>query len=121
YSNARAEEAEILPLPRYVTLASDEVNVRVGPGLRYPVRFILSREGLPVEIVREFDVWRQIRTREGDEGWVHKSLLSGRRAVIVTAEETLTRKAAADARPVARLEQGVVATLDRCDMQWCRL
>lgn len=121
-SAAFAAEA-ILPLPRFASLASDETNVRVGPGQRYPIRFVLKKEGLPVEIIREHDTWRQIRLQDGDEGWVHKSLLSGKRAVIVASEkpETLRRKPDAQSMPVVKLEKGVVAEVSRCDANWCRL
>jgi len=117
-----AEPAPPLRVARFVTLDADEVNVRTGPGIRYPIKFILRREGLPVEIVKEFDVWRQIRTMEGDEGWTHKSLLSGGRAVIVKGSmQTMLKKPDSSARPVVKLEPGVVAGLDRCDNEWCYL
>ena len=111
-----------LPIPRFVTLATDEVNVRSGPGIRYPIRTIIRKQGLPVEIIREFDVWRQVRDREGEDGWVHKSMLSGKRAVIVTGEiEPLLRKPEAEARAVARLEPGVIAALETCKGEWCEI
>lgn len=111
-----------LPVPRFVSLSSDEVNLRTGPGLRYPIKVILKKDGLPVEIIKEFDVWRQIRDRDGDEGWVHKSLLSGRRSVIVTGHiQTLYRHPDEGSRPVVKLEPGVIAGLDRCDKEWCYL
>ncbi len=111
-----------LPIPRFVTLGADEVNMRTGPGVRYPIRLVIRKEGLPVEIVREFEVWRQIRDVEGDEGWVHKSMLSGRRAVIVKEKvQTLTKKPEDGAKPVVRLEPDVIAVLDTCMDEWCRL
>ena len=116
------EGAQPLPVPRFVTLAPREVNVRTGPGVRYPIRLVIRREGLPVEVVREFDVWRQVRDRDGDEGWVHKSMLSGRRAVIVLQSvQTLLRRPEKDARPVVRLEPGVIAALDTCQGDWCQV
>src|SRR5919106_133867 len=72
-----------LPLPRFVSLGSDEVNLRFGPGETYPIAWILTREGLPVEIVEEFDTWRKVRLHDGDFGWIHGSLLSSRRTVLV--------------------------------------
>ncbi len=111
-----------LPIPRFVTLNTDEVNLRTGPGLRYPMKLILKKDGLPVEIIKEFDVWRQIRNKEGDEGWVHKSLLSGKRSVIITGHiQPLLKDKKQGARPVVKLEPGVIATLDRCDKEWCYL
>ena len=72
-----------LPLPRYVSLRSNSVNLHVGPGKNYPVEWRYVLQNLPVEIIAEFDTWRQIRDWQGTQGWVHKSLLSGRRTVWV--------------------------------------
>ncbi|MBI1216243.1 MAG: hypothetical protein GC185_10560 [Alphaproteobacteria bacterium] len=111
-----------LPVPRYVTLGADEVNLRTGPGFRYPIRLVIRKSGLPVEIMREFDVWRQIRDRDGAEGWVHKSMLSGRRTVVIMhAVQTLLDAPHDGARPVVRLEPGVIAGLSTCQDTWCRL
>ena len=108
--------------PRFSALGADEVNVRTGPGTRYPIKFILKKDLLTVEIVNEFDVWRQIRTLEGDEGWVHKTLLSGKRTVIIKGHmQTLLKKAELGTKPVVKLEPGVIATLDRCENEWCYL
>lgn len=116
------EGAQPLPVPRFVTLGPDEVNLRTGPGIRYPIRLVIRKQGLPVEVVREFDVWRQVRDKDGDEGWVHKSMLSGRRSVVVNGStQVVLRKPEDGARPVVRLEQGVIATLDTCEASWCRL
>ena len=113
---------ESLPVPRYVSLATGEVNLRTGPGMRYPVKLVVRKSGLPVEVVREFDVWRQVRDIDGDEGWVHKSMLSGRRSVVVKGQvQTLLRKPGTDAKPVAKLEPGVIARLQTCDSAWCQI
>jgi len=111
-----------LPVPRFVTLSVDEINVRTGPGVRYPIKFIFRKDGLPVEIVHEYDVWRQIRDKDGDGGWVHKTMLSGRRSVIITGHtQTLVRKPDEAAKPVVKLEPGVIADLSTCRGDWCSL
>lgn len=111
-----------LPVPRFVSLNSDDVNLRTGPGLRYPVKIVLKKDGLPVEIIKEFDVWRQIEDKDGDKGWVHKSMLSGKRKVIVTGPvQKLLKKPDEGAKPVVKLEPGVIAGLDRCENGWCYL
>ena len=112
-----AEETPLPPpVPRFMTLNADEVNVRAGPGQRYPVKVILKKEGLPVEITKEFDGWYQMRSKDEDKGWVHRSLLSGKRAVIVKGSiRTLLKKPKLGAMPVVKLEPGVIAHLDRCD------
>lgn len=111
-----------LPLPRFVSLAGESINVRSGPGRNYPIRWVYSRPGLPVRIVEEFDAWRRIEDHEGDTGWIHGSLLSRRRTVIVTAEVApLHRTPARDARVLLRAERGVVGRLLDCDASWCFL
>lgn len=109
-----------LPVPRFVTLGPDEVNVRTGPGTRYPIKFVIRKGGLPVEITREFQVWREIRDIDGDKGWVHKAMLSGRRAIIVKGQvRTILKKPDEAAQPVVRLEPGVIADLEGCREKWC--
>ena len=72
-----------LPLPRFVSLKSDRVNLHEGPSKDHPTRWVYQRAGLPVEILAEFEIWRKIRDSEGGEGWVLHSLLSGRRTALV--------------------------------------
>lgn len=111
-----------LPIPRYVTLRADEVNVRTGPGVRYPVDWVFVRENMPVEIVSEFENWRKIRDFEGTEGWVHQSMLSGRRSVLVIGRNRTLRREATDSSPaVAHMEPGVIAWLDSCVSEWCEI
>lgn len=110
-----------LPLPRFVSLRSDKVFVRTGPALRYPIKWIFTKEGLPVEIIQEFDTWRKIRDLDAQEGWVHQSLLSGKRTALVTAEKgaLLVRKPVTNARPVVLLEPNVTVALSQCSGGWC--
>ncbi|WP_163980849.1 SH3 domain-containing protein, partial [Raoultella ornithinolytica] len=76
-----------LPVPRYVSLKSDHVNVRAGPTKDQDVTWIYTRSGLPVEITAEFENWRRVRDSEGAEGWVYHSLLSGKRTAVVTMKK----------------------------------
>lgn len=111
-----------LPVPRFATLASDEVNARSGPGLRYPITWVFRKKSLPVEITREFDGWREIRDIGGDSGWVHKSLLSGERFVVIIEQQRILRgNASDDSKPVVRLNPGVIAALDKCSAGWCKI
>lgn len=120
-----------LPVPRYVSLKSDRVNLRNGPGTDYPTGWVYRRAGLPVEVVKEFEGWRQVRDAEGATGWVLQSLLSGRRTALVLPWE---RKAGTEApvvaihssdaessTVVAKVEAGVIADLHTCDSRWCRV
>ena len=109
-------------LPRFVSLRSDQVNLRVGPGENYPIEWVLTRKDMPVEIVREFDNWRMVHDWQGTEGWVHERMLSGKRAVIIRGGvRTLHRQPDVASPAVARAEPGVVARLLECRGDWCRI
>jgi SH3-like domain-containing protein len=116
-----------LPIPRFVSLKSDAVNVRRGPSREHEVVWRYVRTGLPVEVTQEFENWRRIRDFEGAEGWVFHSLLSGTRTALVAPWDKSGRtyevrsEAKGDAPVVARLEPGVQATIPACKDGWCRL
>jgi SH3-like domain-containing protein len=111
-----------LPVPRFVTLRTDPVNVRAGPGERYPIEWVYHRKDLPVEIIAEFENWRKIRDADGTTGWVHERMVTGRRSVLVQGEvRNLHEEAKSDAPTVARAEPGVVAKLLECGGDWCRI
>jgi SH3-like domain-containing protein len=119
-----------LPLPRFVSLKADRVNMHIGPAKTYEVKWVYQRAGLPVEITAEFENWRRVRDADGTEGWVYHSLLSGRRTGLVTAKskekskETLVplyEKPDLESAVVARLEAGVLGTVKRCNGNWCHI
>lgn len=111
-----------LPVPRFVSLRSGEVNVRTGPGRSYPIEWVFVRPGMPVEVTAEFDTWRRIRDVEGTQGWVHQSMLSGRRTLVVTNElRTLRERPSASAAAVAQAEPGIMGRLVACKGQWCEV
>jgi SH3-like domain-containing protein len=111
-----------LPLPRYVSIKSGEVNVRRGPSLTHRVDWVFTRKDMPVEITAEYGHWRRVRDRDGAGGWVHYSLLSGTRTVIVDQDMLALHSSPDPTAPAtAKLEQNVVARLDDCTQDWCRL
>jgi SH3-like domain-containing protein len=124
---ARAENlgsASGLPVPRFVSLKADKVNMHIGPAKTYEVRWLYQRAGLPVEITAEFENWRRIRDADGAEGWVYHSLLSGKRTGMVMTKGqnelvAIHEKADVEAGVVAKLERGVIGTVKRCSEGWC--
>jgi SH3-like domain-containing protein len=111
-----------LEIPRFVTLKTNRVNMRTGPGKNYPIQWEYQRRSLPVKVVGEFDVWRQVTDHDGITGWMHVSTLSLRRVVMIldtTAKIHAENDAASKTRAVA--EKGVLAELDYCEPEWCRL
>jgi SH3-like domain-containing protein len=122
WSPLAADAAEPLPLPRFVSLKSSEVNLRTGPGTRYPIEWVYQRRGLPVEIIAEFDNWRRVRDSEGVVGWVHRALLSGRRSALVAPPERIFRRAPeANATALLRAESGVLVEIISCNGAWCKV
>jgi len=115
-----------LPLPRFVSLKSDEVNVRVGPSRDHDIAWTFRKEGLPVEIIQEFDNWRRIRDHEGEDGWIFHKLLSGRRTGLVAPTKTsglisIYESDSKSSRLVAWLEPKVVVNVSQCTGSWCRI
>ncbi|MGQ0672738.1 MAG: SH3 domain-containing protein [Hyphomicrobium sp.] len=115
-------------VPRFVSLKSDRVNLRAGPGTEYPASWVFRRAGLPVEIIKEFDAWRQVRDADGVSGWVLQSFLSGRRTALVlpweakaeTPPQTAVHSDDSEgSRAVAMVEAGVIANVHTCDGRWC--
>jgi len=133
-----AASATGLPLPRFASLKSDNVNLRQGPGPDYRILWIYKRAGLPVEILRQHEASRQVRDGDGPLGWAPSSLLSGPRTALVAPwamrrEEGQLRGSLdatlqplrsdddAHASTVAILEPGVVTTVLSCNGKWCRV
>ena len=120
---ASAAESEAnQKVPRFVSLRSDQSNLRVGPGENYPIDWVLTRKDMPVEIIRQFENWRMIRDWQGTEGWVHERMVAGKRAVVVKGGiRTLHRQPDLASPAVARAEPGVIARLIECRADWCRV
>lgn len=114
------------PVPRFVSLKNDVTNVRRGPSSEHDLAYVYRRKGLPVEIVAEFEHWRRIRDSDGDEGWVYRSLLSGKRTALVApwkpgSEVPLQARVGQTQAPVARLASGAMVEVDSCDGAWCNI
>ena len=119
-----------LPVPRFVSLKVDKVNLREGPSKDHKTNWIFQRAGLPVEITAEFDIWRKVRDSEGTEGWVQHALLSARRTVLISpwtkpsdkiTSFALYSKDSDNANMVANLQAGVIANVKSCNKLWCHI
>ena len=116
-----------LPIPRFVSLKSDRVNVRKGPSADQAIVWVFSRAGLPVEVIAESDNWRRVRDSEGADGWVFHSLLSARRTALITPwskgdeRVPLYSSNSTGSRAVAELQSGVLGNVLSCDGEWCNV
>lgn len=120
--SAETEKPASVSAPHFASLRSNEVNMRTGPGTRYPIEWVYKRKGLPVEVIGEFEIWRHVRDSDGSEGWVHKSALVGKRMAIVTgAPRNLLEDNVNGASVSAHLENGAIGQILSCTKDWCRL
>ncbi|MGJ8611548.1 MAG: SH3 domain-containing protein, partial [Octadecabacter sp.] len=111
-----------LPMPRFVSLKANEANVRRGPSLSHRIDWVFLRRDMPLRVVGEYGHWRRVVDREGAGGWVHYSLISGNRTVIIDRDLLVLRSQPnRTATEVAMLELGVIADLGECNVDWCRL
>lgn len=126
--DAYAQEAKLvvqgsgLPVPRFVTLKSDEVNMRVGPGREYKLSWVYKQKNLPLKVIAEFDVWRKVIDHEGTTGWVHSQLVTLKRYALIQSRLTkLYRKADETSPVIAVADKGVLLELQICEPLWCRV
>lgn len=111
-----------LPLPRFVSLSFDQVNVRAGPGVNYPLKWTFTRRQMPLKVLGEYDNWRQIEDQEGATGWVHKSQLTGRRTGLVrTGMHMVMSDPGPDSFVEFTVEGGVILGLSACKGGWCEV
>ncbi len=111
------------PWPLYMSLSRDKVFLREGPTYQHKVLWIYTRKDLPVQIIAKYDVWRRVKDSEGTVGWVHATMVSARRTVLVIAKHPAAIRA--DADPDSKIEAlaqpGVVAKLEACEADACEI
>jgi SH3-like domain-containing protein len=122
----RADGTTTLPIPRFVSLKAGKAMLRSGPDdRRFPILWEYRRRGLPMEILREYGIWRQVRDPEGTIGWMNKSLLTGIRTAVVTnpagTPRLLYTAPDMQARIAWRIEPDTVVTITLCEDIWCRV
>jgi len=111
-----------LPIPRYVTLKGGEGNARRGPGLTHRIDWVFTTAGTPLRITAEYENWRRVEDFEGMGGWIHFTLLSGVRGIIVTKDMAEFHVLPDEVSPVAfQAEAGALAKIMTCSVDWCRV
>ena len=106
----------------YASLKYDEVNLRTGPGERFPIVWVYQEKNFPVQVMDSFETWRQIREKDGTLGWVHQNMLKKTRYVMVEKEGALLKKNQSESAPVAIVQPGVIARVESCPKgSYCKI
>jgi SH3-like domain-containing protein len=106
----------------FLSLKNNEVNVRVGPSKKYPIKFIYKKKYLPLEVLDKSETWRKIKDFENNSGWIHISQLSKKKTAINIIENSiLYKKATIYSKPLAKLEVGRLVLIKKCDEKWCKI
>ena len=105
----------------YLMLKNSKVNVRMGPGLDYPVKFIYKKKYLPVKVIDKKENFRKIIDHKKNSGWIHISQLKKVNSVIVLSNRILFKKPSFNSRPIANIDSGRLLILKKCKKDWCEV
>ena len=107
----------------YISLRTNEVNLRSGPSIRYPIRFTYQRKGWPLKVLARFEDWKKVEDLDQTQGWIHESQLSQKRFVVITGSDVVKayRLPVENASTILLLEKGVLAEVDSCKKNWCKI
>lgn len=122
YSNTAFSQEQV-SIPRFVSLKMGEVNLRTGPGGRYPIKYVYKKKNYPVEIIDEYELWRQIREIDGTSGWVHRRMLTGTRYVLLKKDADVFKKPDISSKIKAYATKDVLAKVEKCPAknEFCEL
>ena len=111
------------PVPRWLSLKSDEVRARQGPGLDYRIMWEYQVSGQPVQVIAETTEWRKNCDPEGAVAWVHRSVVSSRRSLYNASTEEIPIHAgrSATSQVRARLSPRSLVSMDECEDGWCEV
>lgn len=114
---------ERLAIPRFVSLKMGEVNLRTGPGGRYPIKFVYKKKHYPMEVIEEHELWRQVREIDGTVGWVHRRMLAGTRYVILKKDTDVFKKPDVSSKIRAVASKDVLGKVEECPAKsnFCKL
>ena len=106
---------------KFLSLKKNKTNVRYGPGLDYPVKYIYRKINLPVKQIDKKENWRRVIFLDNNSGWIHWSQLKSSNSIITTEEKILFKKPSNFSKPVAKLEKGRLLIIKKCTDSWCRI
>ena len=112
-----------LEIPRYVSLKSNDANIRVGPSTNYPIVIKYTQKNYPLKIIEEYDDWRKIEDFSKNNGWIHKSLISGNRTGIILSNNGGRIKIynTIEGKIIGSIGKGNIISINKCKIDWCSI
>ena len=110
-----------LEIPRFISLKSDNTNIRIGPSKNYPIVIKFIQKNYPLKVIDEYDEWRKVKDFKNNTGWVHKSLISGKRSGLILSNNNQAIKAlnTINGKVIGLIGEGNIVSINKCDIDWC--
>ncbi len=112
YSNENAQ---------FLSLKNNKVNVRYGPGLDYPIKYIYKKKFFPVKVIDKKGNFRRIIDHKKNSGWIHKIMLIKSKSLITTSEKILFKKPSLFSKPIIKIKSGRLLIVKKCIDNWCEI
>ena len=106
---------------KFLSLKKNKTNIRYGPGVDYPIKYIYRKVNLPVKQIDKKENWRRVIFLDNNSGWIHWSQLKPSNSIIAIKEKILFKKPSNLSKPIARLEKGRLLVIKKCDDEWCNI
>ena len=106
---------------KFLSLKKNKTNVRYGPGLDYPIKYIYRKVNLPVKQIDKKENWRRVIFLDNNSGWIHWSQLRPSNSIITTKEKVLFKNPSNFSKPIVKLEKGRLLVLKKCENIWCNV
>ena len=106
---------------KFLSLKKNKTNVRYGPGIDYPIKYIYRKVNLPVKQIDKKENWRRVIFLDNNSGWIHWSQLKPSNSIIAIEEKILFKKPSNFSEPLAKLEKGRLLVINKCEEGWCNI
>ena len=105
----------------FLSLKKNKVNVRYGPSLESPIKYIYKKKDLPIMQIDKKENFRRIIDFKNNSGWIHISQLKKINSVIPLKDKVLFQKPTNFSKPIAKIKKGRVLLIQKCTDDWCKV
>tara|TARA_B100000700_G_C14836585_1_gene757120 strand:- start:160 stop:606 length:447 start_codon:yes stop_codon:yes gene_type:complete len=105
----------------FLMLKNKKVNVRYGPDLNSPIKYIYKKKFLPVKVIDKKENFRRIVDIKNNTGWIHRSQLSKGNSFILMEDSLLFPKPTKYSKPILKISKGRLLVIKKCKDKWCKV